>query len=107
MERLKKGGRWLIKGSASILCDVADDEQIERYRHETVELTVGGLREALDGLPAEAPVRIDVPLRPRSSEMRESVDSGISHFVVSGVVLHDADYRRQDEVVLQADFSSG
>jgi hypothetical protein len=80
--------------------------EIERYRHETVELTVGKLGEALNGLPAEAPVRIDVPLRPRSGEMRDSVDSGVSHFVVSGVVLHDAEYLRQDEVVLQADFRS-
>ncbi|MFB7209422.1 DUF6225 family protein [Streptomyces sp. NPDC056255] len=82
------------------------DMNIERYRHETVELTVGELRKALIGLPAEAPVRIDVPLSPRSEEMRDSVDSGCHHFVVSGVVLHDADYLRQDEVVLQADFSS-
>lgn len=80
--------------------------EIERYRHETVELTVQELREALNGLPAEAPVRIDVPLHPRSGEMRDSVDSGVSHFVVNGVVLHDAEYLRQDEVVLQADFCS-
>ncbi|MFH9044343.1 hypothetical protein ACH4FA_34120 [Streptomyces sp. NPDC017966] len=85
---------------------MADDVEIERYRHETVELTVGELREALNGLSAEAPVRIDVPLRPRSGEMRDSVDSGHSHFVVSGVVLHDAEYLRRDEVVLQADFCS-
>lgn len=82
------------------------DMKIERYRHETVELTVRELREALIGLPAEAPVRIDVPLSPRSDEMRDSVDSGCHHFVVSGVVLHDADHLRHDEVVLQADFSS-
>lgn len=68
--------------------------EIERYRHETVELTVGELREAFNGLPAEAPVRIDVPLRPRSGD---SVDSGHSHVVVSGVVLHDAEYLRQEE----------
>lgn len=49
-------------------------------------------------------MRIDVPLRPRSGETRDSVDSGVSHFVVSGVVLHDAEYLRQDEVVLQADY---
>ncbi|WP_127354009.1 DUF6225 family protein [Actinacidiphila soli] len=85
---------------------MADDVRVERYRHETVELTVGELREALNGLPAETPVRIDVPLYPRSGEMRDSVDSSGSHFVVSGVVLHDAEYLRQDEVVLQADFSS-
>ncbi|MER6444020.1 DUF6225 family protein [Streptomyces venezuelae] len=82
------------------------DMNIERYRHETVELTVGELREALIGLPAEAPVRIDVPLSPRSDEMRDSVDSGCHHFVVSRVVWDDADYLRQDEVVLQADFAS-
>ncbi|MFE5591415.1 DUF6225 family protein [Streptomyces sp. NPDC056549] len=82
------------------------DTKIERYRHEAVELTVGELREALIGLPVEAPVRIDVSLSPRSAEMRDSVDSGCHHFVVSGVVLHDVDYLRQGEVVLQADFSS-
>ncbi|MDH6709140.1 hypothetical protein P3T27_005886 [Kitasatospora sp. MAA19] len=85
---------------------MADDMEMKSYRHETVELTVGELRKALSELPADAPLRIDVPLRPRSGEMRDSVDSGVSHFVVSGVVLHDADYLRQDEVVLQADFYS-
>ncbi|MQS14768.1 hypothetical protein F7Q99_31565 [Streptomyces kaniharaensis] len=85
---------------------MADDMEIERYRHETVELTVGELLEALSELPAEAPIRIDVPLSPRSGETRDSVDSGVSHFVVSGVVLHDADYLYRDEVVLQADFCS-
>ncbi|MFE6805516.1 DUF6225 family protein [Streptomyces sp. NPDC057681] len=85
---------------------MADDMEIERYRHETVELTVGELREALGGLPAEAPIRIDVPLSPRSGEMRDSVDSGVSHFVVSGVVLHDAGYLPRGEAVLQADFCS-
>lgn len=81
------------------------DMKIERYRHETAELTVGELREALLGLPSEAPVRIDVPQSPRTDEMRDSIDSG-HHFVVSKVVLHDVDYLRQGEVVLQADFSS-
>ncbi|WP_327371019.1 hypothetical protein [Streptomyces sp. NBC_01217] len=85
---------------------MADDMGMERYRHQTVELTVGELLEALSGLPAAAPIRIDVPLRPRSVEMRDSVDSGAGHFVVSGVVLHDADYLHRDEVVLQADFCS-
>ncbi|MER5617543.1 hypothetical protein [Streptomyces sp. NPDC002215] len=85
---------------------MADGIEIEPYRHEAVELTVGELLEALRGMPAEAPLRIDVPLRPRSGEMRDSVDSGVGHFVVSGVVLHDADHLRQDEVVLQADFCS-
>ncbi|MGW8768167.1 DUF6225 family protein [Streptomyces sp. NPDC055815] len=85
---------------------MADHMKIERYRHETVELTVWELREALSGLPDAAPIRIDVPLRPRSDEMRDSVDSGASHFVVSGVVLHDADHLHRDEVVLQADFCS-
>ncbi|MFF7633573.1 hypothetical protein ACFZB9_10545 [Kitasatospora sp. NPDC008050] len=85
---------------------MADDTRIERYWHETVELTVGELLDALSALPPEAPIRIDVPLIPRSGEMRVSVDSGIGHFVVSGVVLHDADYLDRDEVVLQADFSS-
>jgi len=89
-----------------MLCRVGDDVEIESYRHETVELTVGELREALGGLPADAPLRIDVPLRPRSGEMRDSVDSGVSNFVLSGVVLHDANHLRHDEVVLQADFCS-
>lgn len=79
---------------------------IERYRHDTVELKVGELREALKGLPAEAPVRIDVPRSPRSGEMRDSICSGGHHFVVSGVVLHELDYLEQGEAVLQADFSS-
>ncbi|MFH8619987.1 hypothetical protein ACH4E8_33600 [Streptomyces sp. NPDC017979] len=83
---------------------MADEMKIERYRHETVELTVGELLEALSGLPAEAPIRIDVPLAPRSVEMKDSIDSGGSHFVVSGVILDDAGYR--DKAVLQADFSS-
>ncbi|GGN60159.1 hypothetical protein GCM10011579_025030 [Streptomyces albiflavescens] len=86
---------------------MANDMEIESYQHEAVELTVGELLDALSGLPAEAPIRIDVPLSPRSEEMRDSVDSGVSHFVVSGVVLHDADHLRRDEVVLQADFCSG
>ncbi|MFC5664110.1 DUF6225 family protein [Kitasatospora misakiensis] len=85
---------------------MADDTEIETYRHETVEMTVGQLRDALNGLPDEAPLRVDVPRRPRSGEMRESLDSGASHFVLSGVVLHDADYLVRDEVVLQADFCS-
>ncbi|MER5207586.1 hypothetical protein [Streptomyces sp. NPDC002825] len=83
-----------------------DHMKVERYRHETVEMTVGELLEALSGLPAGAPIRIDVPLRPRSVEMRDSVDSGASHFVVSGVVLHDADHLHRDEAVLKADFCS-
>uniref|UniRef100_A0AAU2K138 Uncharacterized protein n=1 Tax=Streptomyces sp. NBC_00049 TaxID=2903617 RepID=A0AAU2K138_9ACTN len=83
---------------------MADDMKIERYRHETVELTVGELLEALSGLPATATIRIDVPLRPRSAEMKDSIDSGAHHFVVSGVVLDDHGYR--DTAVLQADFSS-
>ncbi|MFD7400719.1 DUF6225 family protein [Streptomyces virginiae] len=82
------------------------DMEIERYRHDTIELTAGELRAALDGLPAEAPVRIDVPWSPRSDDMRDSVHSGGHHFVVSGVVLNDVEYLTDGEVVLQADFSS-
>ncbi|MFF9193924.1 DUF6225 family protein [Streptomyces sp. NPDC014779] len=77
-----------------------------RYRHETVELTAGELLEALRRLPADAPVRIDVPSAPRTAETRDEVDSGHGHFVVSGVVLHDADHLHRDEVVLRADFAS-
>jgi len=69
-------------------------------------LTVGELLEALRGLPAETPVRIDVPPGPRTGGMRDRVDSSTSHFVVSGVVLHDADHLYRDEVVLRADFAS-
>ncbi|MGW3327611.1 DUF6225 family protein [Streptomyces virginiae] len=82
------------------------DMRIERYRHDTVELTAGELRAALVGLPAEARVRIDVPSSPRSDEMRDSVHSGGHHFVLSGVVLNDVEYLTEGEVVLQADFSS-
>ncbi|MEU8763155.1 DUF6225 family protein [Streptomyces sp. NPDC048659] len=83
---------------------MADDEDIELYRHETVELTVGELRAALAGLPADTPVRVDVPVRPRAGAMRDSLDSGHSMFVVCGVVLDDSDHLRRDELVVQADF---
>jgi hypothetical protein len=85
---------------------MADDMKVERYRHETVELTVGELLEALGEFPAGTPVRVDVPLVPRSGEMRDSIESSGSHYVVSGVVLNDADHLRRDELVLQADFCS-
>ena len=81
-------------------------DNLERYRHEAVELTVGQLREALAGLPDEAPARIDVPRFPRSGAMRDSVDSGTGHFVVSRVVADHADFLVPGEVVLQADFCS-
>ncbi|MEU8149776.1 DUF6225 family protein [Nonomuraea sp. NPDC048901] len=90
---------------------MADDMEIERYRHETVELTVGQLRDALNELADETPVRIDVPISPRCEELPDSVDlnsvdSGPHHFVLCGVVLHDADYLMRNELVLQADFAS-
>ncbi|MGV9771428.1 DUF6225 family protein [Streptosporangium sp. NPDC003464] len=90
---------------------MADDVEIERYRHETVELTVGQLRDALNRLPDETPLRIDVPISPRCEELSDSVDlnsveSGPHNFVLCGVVLNDADYLMRDELVLQADFAS-
>ncbi|MEV7416349.1 DUF6225 family protein [Streptomyces sp. NPDC089919] len=85
---------------------MSDTTNIERYRHEAVELTVGELRDALLGLPADAPVRIDVPPNPRTDETRDSIDEGSSHIVVSAVVLNDADHLPRAETVLRADFAS-
>ncbi|TWJ08225.1 hypothetical protein LX16_4448 [Stackebrandtia albiflava] len=79
---------------------------IERYWHGTVEMTVAELRAALEGLPGDAAVRIDVPARPRPAAMRDRIDLDDDHRVVSAVLVDDADHLMKDEMVLQADFSS-
>ncbi|MER6815571.1 DUF6225 family protein [Spirillospora sp. NPDC000708] len=78
------------------------DQELERYRHEVREWTVGELRQALDGLPGGMRLRIDVPEAPRSNDSLEAD----REFVLGGVFVDDADYLAQDEFVLRADFST-
>ncbi|MFD8421773.1 hypothetical protein [Streptomyces sp. NPDC059466] len=75
-----------------------------RVTRETMAqvLTEPSGQDVAETAPLREPVAAQAPVEP---EVRV-VDSGISHFVVSGVDLHDADYLMQDEVVLKADFAS-
>jgi hypothetical protein len=81
---------------------VDGDQDMERYRHEVEEWTVGELRQALDGLPDGMRLRIDVPEAPRSNDLQETD----RELVLGGVFVDDADYLAQNELVLQADFST-
>ena len=78
------------------------DQELDPYRHEVREWAVGELRRALDGLPGEMPLRIDVPVAPRSNEV-QGEDRGL---VLSGVFVDSADYLPREELVLQADFGA-
>ncbi|MEU5725069.1 DUF6225 family protein [Micromonospora sp. NPDC047738] len=78
------------------------DQELERYRHEVREWTVGELRQVLDGLPGGMRLRIDVPSAPRSNGVQEAD----RELVLGGVFVDDADHLARNELVLQADFSS-
>lgn len=83
---------------------MVDGPDLERYRHEAEEWTVGRLRAALDGLPDDTSLRIDVPSAPRSNELNKPDDR---EYVLGAVVLDDADHLVRAELVLRADYSAG
>ncbi|WP_203992133.1 DUF6225 family protein [Sphaerisporangium rufum] len=82
---------------------MADDQELERCRHDVREWTVGELRQALDGLPDGMRLRIDVPAAPRTNDPQISDQE----LVLAAAFVDDGDHLVRDELVLWADFGAG
>jgi hypothetical protein len=94
------------------LCDVMDDndaaigqglEYPRRYRHDVDQWTVGQLRHALQGLPDDLTLRVEVAHGPSSLTQDPW---GNDQFVVTGAVVDDDGDFSTGDVVVRVDYSS-
>ncbi|MEV4537800.1 DUF6225 family protein [Asanoa sp. NPDC049518] len=74
-----------------------------RYRHDVQRWTVGQLREALQGLPAELTLRVEVSDGPSTLNLDPW---GNDQFVVTGADVDDEDDFSTGDLVIRVDYSS-
>ncbi|WP_091195793.1 DUF6225 family protein [Micromonospora narathiwatensis] len=80
---------------------MVETSRVERYRHEVDRWTVGQLRAALDGLPDDMVLRVEVPFGPSSAHPDPW---GNDQFVVTAATVDDGDHLPVDEFVVRVDY---
>jgi Family of unknown function (DUF6225) len=79
---------------------VAGDE-IERFWHEVERMTVGQLRDAIQDLPDDMVLRVEVAFGPSTSHPDPW---GNDQYVVTAAAVDDGEHLHADELVVRVDY---
>lgn len=82
----------------------AGDKYGPRFWHEVRQWTVGELRAAMEGLPDDMTVRVEVAYSPSTGDPDAW---GRDQFVVTRAAVDDSEHLRKDEFLIRVDYSTG